>query len=177
VSLGVPPGSWRWTFVVREAQADAGTAVKHQAVSVPRFDDGFSASDVIMGREGSGLLWRRPDGEVPLNPLGRFPRGGTATLFYELYGLPQGAVIETHVRVERRGGRSIFRRLFGGGGGADLAYSTVTDAPGRARVRQQLGLEGLAAGRYTLVVELTDPASGRHVVRRSPFEIENRDAP
>jgi len=173
----VPPGTWRATFVVAEGSADAGSAITGVAVEVPRMSGGFSASDVVLGREGSGLVWRRPDGDVPLNPLMRYTRGATASIYYEVYGLPQGAQVRTRVRVARRGGRSIFKRIFGGGGGADLSYTTVTDAPGRARVRQQLGLEDLAPGRYILELTLTDEAGGERIVRTAPFEVENRRAP
>ena len=173
----VPPGTWRATFVAAEAHADAGSAVSGVLIEVPRMSAGFSASDVVLGREGSGLSWHRSEGDIPLNPLMRYTRGATANLYYEVYGLPEGAVVETRVRVLRRGGRSIFKRIFGGGGGADLAYSTVTDAPGRSRVRQQLGLEDLDAGRYLLELTLTDRASSAHVVRTAPFEVENRRVP
>jgi tetratricopeptide (TPR) repeat protein len=173
----VPPGTWRATFVAAEAHADAGSAVSGVLIEVPRMSAGFSASDVVLGREGSGLSWHRPEGDIPLNPLMRYTRGATANLYYEVYGLPEGAVVETRVRVLRRGGRSIFKRIFGGGGGADLAYSTVTDAPGRSRVRQQLGLEDLDAGRYLLELTLTDRASSARVVRTAPFEVENRRVP
>ena len=139
--------------------------------------DALSQSDLVLGREGSGLAWRRPDGAVPLNPLLTFPQGAAATLYYEVYGLPQGAEIETRVRVVRRGGRSIFRRLFGRGGGADLAYTSVTDAPNRSTVRQQLDLTGLGPGRYTLEVQLTDAGSGRRLARSSSFEIVAARAP
>jgi len=175
--LKVPAGVWRATFVVAEAAADAGSAVTGVSVDVPRMDGGFSASDVVLGREGSGLVWHRPDGDVPLNPLMRYTRGATASLYYEVYGLPAGSAVETRVRVQRRGGRSIFKRLFGGGGGADLSYTTVTDAPGRTRVRQQLGLADLSPGRYLLELTLTDRAGGQRVVRNAPFEVENRRAP
>ncbi len=177
LAVRVPPGTWRATFVASEAHADAGSAVSGVALEVPAMRGGFSASDVVLGREGSGLAWRRADGDVLLNPLMRYERGGVAALYYEVYGLPQGSVVETRVRVQRRGSRSIFRRLLGGGSGADLAYETVTDAPGRTRVRQQLGLEDLGAGRYILEVTLTDRASGARVVRIAPFEVENRRAP
>jgi hypothetical protein len=174
--LSVTPGHLLYTFVAAEPHSNAGTAAGRQPLDVPRFDGPFGASDVVMGREGSGLVWRRAEGEVPLNPLMRYPLGGTATLYYELYGLPQGASVATRVRIGGRG-RSIFRRIFGGGGGADLAYTTVTDAPERSRVRQRLELRGLGVGHYVLEVELIDPVSGQRIVRRTPFDIEGQRAP
>jgi hypothetical protein len=107
----------------------------------------------------------------------RFPRDGEATIYYELYGLPQGANVATRVRVTSTGGRSVLRRLFGGSGGADLAYNTVTDAAGRSTVRQRIALKGLSPGRYALQVELTDESSGTRIVRTSPFEIGGGSAP
>jgi GWxTD domain-containing protein len=175
--MRVPAGRYHWAFVIEEEHASAGDAVTRQVLDVPAMESGFAVSDVVLGREGSGLVWRRGAGDVPLNPLMRFPRDGEATLFYELYGLPQGASVTTRVRVTSAGGRSLLRRLFGGGGGADLAYSTVTDAAGRSTVRQRIGLKGLSPGRYTIHVELTDEASGRRIERASPFEIGGGGAP
>jgi GWxTD domain-containing protein len=178
VALRVPPGDLRFTFVVEEPHAEAGSAATAQPLDVPVFAAGVAVSDLVLGREGSGLVWRRPEGEVLLNPLARYPRDGAATLYYELYGLPQAAAVPTRVRVAGRG-RSVIRRLFGGGGGsrADLSYTTVTDAPGLARVRQRLDLRDLEPGRYTLELSITDPVSGRAIVRRAPFEIEAQRAP
>ncbi len=175
--MRVPAGRYHWAFVIEEERASAGDAMTRQVLDVPAMESGFAVSDVVLGREGSGLVWRRGAGDVPLNPLMRFPRDGEATLFYELYGLPQGASVATRVRVTSAGSRSLLRRLFGGGGGADLAYSTVTDAAGRSTVRQRIGLKGLSPGRYTLHVELTDEASGTRIVRASPFEIGGGGAP
>ncbi|MFI5281071.1 MAG: GWxTD domain-containing protein [Gemmatimonadales bacterium] len=176
--LRVPAGRHRWAFVIEEQHASAGDAVTRQMINVPALAGGFAVSDIVLGREGSGLTWRHRGGDVPLNPLMRFPRDGDATLYYELYGLAQGASVATRVRVIQAGGRSLLRRLFGGGGGgADLAYSTVTDAAGRSTVRQLIALKGLSPGRYTLQVELTDEATGTRIVRASPFEIGGGSAP
>ena len=170
--MKVQSGRYRYSFVIQELDDSTGDAVAGQDIEIPRLDSAFAASDVVMGRENSGLVWRRPDGVVPLNPLMRFPRDGQATLYYELYGLPQGAQVVTRVRIQAAGGRSVFRRIFGGGGGADLSYTTVTDAPLRTRVQQTLALRGLSPGRYILRLELTDPQSGHTVTRESPFEID-----
>ncbi|MFI5280722.1 MAG: tetratricopeptide repeat protein [Gemmatimonadales bacterium] len=173
----VPAGRHRWAFVIEERPASAGDAVTRQMVDVPALSNGFAVSDVVMGREGSGLVWRHSGGDIPLNPLMRFPKDGEATLYYELYGLAQGSSVATRVRVLPVGGRSLFRRLFGGGGGADLAYSTLTDSAGRSIVRQRFGLRGLSPGRYTLQVELTDEANGTRIVRTTSFEIGGGSAP
>ncbi len=167
----VPPGHFHFHFAVEELQADAGALVRAEPVTVPRTDSGFSASDLVLGRKGSGLVLRRAKGDIPLNPLSRYPRDGTVELYYELYGLPQGATVATRVSVQPEGGRSFFQRIFGGGRGANLDYATVTDAAGRTRVRQQIGLAGLSPGRYVLTVELVDDATHQRVSRHDTFEI------
>jgi GWxTD domain-containing protein len=176
LALRVPAGRWRYSFVIEETSGPSGDAVRNRPIEVPVLAGAFSASDVIVGREGSGLVWRRPEGTVQLNPLLRFPRDGEAVLYYELYGLSQGAEVGTRIRIVNQGGRSLFRRLFGSRGNVDLSYTTVTDAGGRSRVRQTLNLRGLPPGQYRLEIEFTDPRSGQRVLRDSPFEIEGARA-
>jgi hypothetical protein len=163
--------------VVEELQADAGALVGGRPVAVPRTDAGFSASDLVLGRKGSGLALKWPGGDIPLNPLNRFSRDGAVELYYELYGLPQGATVATRVSVQPEGGRSFFQRIFGGGRGANLEYSTVTDAAGRTRVRQQIVLAGLSPGRYVLALDLQDEATHQRATRRQSFEITGSRAP
>lgn len=172
--MRVPPGTWRAHLVIAERESGYGTMVRDQRVDAYDMTRGFAASDVVVGLEQSGLVWRRGaagGGDVPLNPLARFPEGSALLLFYELYGLPRGASVDTRVVITPERGRSIFRRIFGGRSGGDLSYSTVTDTADRAAVRQRLDLVGLGSGRYTLEVTLTDPASGLRLVRRDRFEI------
>jgi GWxTD domain-containing protein len=171
LAVRVPPGHFHFHFVVEELQADLGALVSAEPVEVPRTDSGFSASDLVLGLKGSGLVLRRAGGDVPLNPLSSFPRDGTLELYYELYGLPQGAAVATRVSVQPEGGRSFFQRLFGGGRGTNLEYGTVTDAAGRTRVRQQIVLTGLTPGRYVLTLDLVDDASHQRVTRHQAFEI------
>ncbi len=175
--VAVPPGRFRFHFVVQEIERDAGALAAAREVDVPRFDAGFAVSDLVLGREGSGLAWRRRDEPVPLNPLASFPPDGVATLYYELHGLPAGARVDTRVRVVRQGSRSLLRRVLGGGASATLAYTTVTGAPGRVEVRQQLVLTGLRPGRYRVEVSLTDPVTGRGLTRSQSFEVARPRAP
>jgi len=177
VVVPVPPGTYQFHFVAEELNADAGGLVPGQPVVAPAADRGFGASDLVLGREGSGLVWRRREGEVPLNPLMRFPREGALELYYELYGLPAAASVATHVSVVPLGGRSLLGSLFGRRNGVRLEYATQTDAPGLARVRQHIDLAGLRPGRYDLELDLRDPASGTRVVRRQAFEITGQRVP
>lgn len=177
VVVPVPPGAYQFHFVAEELNADAGGLVPGQPVVAPAGDRGFAASDLVLGREGSGLVWRRREGEVLLNPLMRFPRDGALELYYELYGLPAAASVLTHVSVVPRGGRSLLGALFGRRNGVRLEYTTQTDAPGLARVRQHIDLGGLRPGRYDLELDLRDPASGTQVVRRQSFEITGQRVP
>jgi len=177
LALRVPPGSFHFHFVVEEMQADLGALVSAEPVEVPRTDAGFSASDLVLGLKGSGLVLRRTGGDVPLNPLASYPRDGALELYYELYGLPLGATVATRVSVQPEGGRTFFQRLFGRGRGANLEYGTVTDAAGRARVRQQIVLAGLTPGRYVLTLDLVDDATHQRVTRRESFEIGKSRAP
>jgi tetratricopeptide (TPR) repeat protein len=175
--LPLPPGTWHAHLVIRERGLEFGNVVRAQRVDAYEMARGFGVSDVVIGREGSGLVWRRPagaGGDVPLNPLARFPENSAALLYYEIYGLPEGAAVDTRVVLRPEGGRSIFRRLFGGRSGGDLSYTTVTQTAARAAVRQRLELLGLRAGRYTLELTLTEPGSGRRVTRRDSFEIGGR---
>jgi GWxTD domain-containing protein len=175
--VGVPTGPLRFHFVAEEVNADAGAMVSGEAVDAPSTERGLAASDLVLGRTGSGLVWRRPDGDVPLNPLMRFPRDGSLELYYELYGMPASAGVATRVAVIPAGGRPLLSRIFGRRGGARLEYTTQMDAPGFSRVRQRIDLGGLAPGRYVLEVELRDPGSGARVVRRQTFDILGQRAP
>ena len=173
----VPTGRLRFHFVAEEVNADAGAMVSGEAVDAPPADRGLAASDLVIGRTGSGLVWRRLDGDVPLNPLMQFPRDGTLELYYELYGMPASAGVATRVSVVPLGSRSLLSRVFGRRGGARLEYTTQMDAPGFSRVRQRIDLAGLAPGHYALEVDLRDPGSGARVLRRQTFDILGRRAP
>ena len=178
MTIPVPPGVYRYRVLVTTGDRDAGQVVGRDSLTVEPLDGRqFAASDVVVGRAGSGLLWPLPDDTVLLNPLGRFPEGSVAELYYEVYGLGLGASYHTEVRLEKLGGTSLFgaiRGLFGGRRSPVLlAFDAVSEGPA-TRVHRSVDLRGVGRGEYVLTVRLTDPASGRVIVRTRRFQVVAR---
>ena len=176
LALPVPAGHYRYRLLVRSLDGVAGDLVA-SGLEVERLDPHrFAVSDVVVGREGSGLVWLSPAGDtVRLNPLQRVPEGGALHLYYEIYGLASGAAYHTVVRLEREGGRSLFGsigRLFGGGRSPVLLEF---DAPASGAVtREQRGIElrDVSKGNYRLTVTITDPATGASATRTQRFQVD-----
>lgn len=178
MTIPVPPGMYRYRVLVTTGDRDAGQVVGRDSLTVEPLDGRqFAASDVVVGRAGSGLLWPLPDDTVLLNPLGRFPEGSVAELYYEVYGLGLGASYHTEVRLEKLGGTSLFgaiRGLFGGRRPPVLlAFDAASEGPA-TRVHRSVDLRGVGRGDYVLTVRLTDPASGRVIVRTRRFQVVAR---
>jgi len=175
LALRVPPGRYRYRLLVAAPGRDAGDLVTRDSIAVGSFDGArFAASDLVLGRQGSGLAWTPGPDTIPLNPLGRFPEGGSAELYYEVYGLAPGAPYHTVVRLEREGRRSLFHRLFGGGQTPVLfEFDAPADGP-VTRVRRAVDLRDASKGSYVLAVEVRDPATAASLVRRRQFVIVSR---
>jgi GWxTD domain-containing protein len=178
LALPVPAGQFVYRLLVATPDGGAGDLVTGAARIDTLAPDRFAVSDVVVGREGSGLVWYTPAGDtVRLNPLQRFPQGSGVNLYYEIYGLARGAAYHTVVRLEREGGRSLFGaigRLFGGGRSPVLLEF---DAPSDGRVtRVQRGIElrDVAKGTYRLVVTISDPATGASITRTERFQVVDR---
>lgn len=178
LSVAVPAGDYRYRLLVKSLDGRAGDLVV-SPLHVERLDTrAFAVSDIVVGREGSGLVWFSPAGDtVRLNPLERFPTGSGVNVYYEVYGLATGAPYHTVVRLEREGGRSLFGsigRLFGGGHSPVLLEF---DAPSSGPVtREQRGIElrDVSKGTYRLTVVISDPASGTRVTRSQRFQVVER---
>lgn len=177
LALPLPPGRYRYRLLVAESSGAAGDLVVRDSVTAGTLDGvRFAASDLVLGREGSGLVWAVGAGSdtVPLNPLGRFPRGASAELYYEVYGFAPGAPYHTVVRLARAGRRSFFSRLFGGRQAAVLfEFDAPADGP-VTRVRRAVELRDAGAGEYVLTVEIRDAATGESLVRQRRFIIAPR---
>jgi GWxTD domain-containing protein len=181
VALPVPPGRYRYRLLVASPDGVTGDLAS-DSLSVDSLDGRrFAVSDVVVGREGSGLVWvlpgPPPGDTVRLNPLRRFPEGSALELYYEIYGLASGAAYHTVVRLEREGGRSLLgaiRGVFGGGRSPVLLeFDAPADGP-VTRAHRGVALRDVPKGNYRLTVVITDPATGASVTRTQRFRVVAR---
>ena len=173
LTLPLAAGRYRYRLLVTSPDGHAGDLVTRDSLAVPELDARhFAVSDVVVGRAGSGLAWlpAPPADTVRLNPLQRFPEGGAAELYYEVYGLPVGGTYHTVVRLEREGRRGLF-------GGRRAPVLLEFDAPAtgpRTRVYRGIALRDVSPGSYRLTVTISDPASGTSVTRAQRFQVVSR---
>lgn len=178
LSLAVPAGRYQYRLLVRSVDGAAGDLVI-EPLRIERLEpQRFAVSDIVVGREGSGLAWFSPSGDtVRLNPLQHFPEGSAVTLYYEIYGLASGTSYHTVVRLEREGGRSLFGaigRLFGGGRSPVLLEFDAPASGPVTRVQRGIELRDVSKGSYRLTVVISDPATGASVTRDQRFKVVDR---
>ena len=178
LAIPVPAGRYQYRLLVRSVDGGAGDLLV-EPLTVERLEpQRFAVSDLVVGREGSGLVWFSPAGDtVRLNPLQRFPEGSAVNLYYEIYGLAPGTPYHTLVRLEREGGRSVFGsigRLFGGGRSPVLLEFDAPATGSVTRVQRGLELRDVSKGTYRLSVVISDPATGTSVTRIQRFQVVQR---
>ena len=151
----VPPGEYRVQVVLEQALGGAGAAVRIDSVRVPETaPTALAMSDVIVGREGSGLAWRHRGRALPLNPLNAFTASASAELFYEVTGLATGEEYRTEIELRRvKGGKRAVALSFAER--ADGAYTPVT---------RSVDLSNVKPGHYSLIVRVFN-AGGASVSR------------
>jgi hypothetical protein len=179
LAVRLPPGVYAYRLLTEQGDGATGTLVTGDSVNVDSLTGRrLAVSDLVVGRVGSGLVWSAGADTVFLNPLDRFPEGGTAELYYEVYGLPYGGVYHTVIRLERRGGRSLFgamSHLFGGGKSLPvlLEFDAPSDGP-VTRVHRQVDLGDAPRGVYVLSVRISDLATGVALTRSAQFTVAPR---
>jgi GWxTD domain-containing protein len=176
LAVSVPPGDYRYRLLVNTPDSAGGDVVLGDSITAERLDGStVAASDLVLGRRGAGLVWTAGGDTVLLNPLGRFPQGSAAELYYEVYGMERGAAMHTVVRLEREGGRSFFGAIKGLFGGRRAPVVLEFDAPADGpitRVHRGLDLRDAPRGRYLL--SLTVTAGPRVITRMQRFQITAR---
>jgi len=173
VEIPVPAGDYRYRLLIESRDGLSGAVLSDTMAVTPLDGHTFALSDLVLGKAG-GLSWPQHGDTVYVNPLDRFPGGGDAQLYYEVYGLPAGATYHTEIKVERKGGGSIFgaiRRLFGGNHPpVQLEFDAAAEGA-VSRVHRAVALRDVSNGGYDLTLRITDPASGRVLTRVRHFEV------
>jgi GWxTD domain-containing protein len=176
LAVSLPAGRYRYRLLVQQAGGGAGDLLGRDSIVVGTLTgQSFAMSDLVVGRADAGLVWSDRGDTVFLNPLEQFTQGGTAELYYEVYGVPAGAAYHTAVQLEREGGRSLFgaiARLFGGGGRTPVTFGfdATSDGP-VTRVHRQIAMGDVPRGRYVLSVRITHPTTGVTLTQRHRFEV------
>ncbi|HEX4562212.1 MAG TPA: hypothetical protein VH113_10315, partial [Gemmatimonadales bacterium] len=173
LEIPVPAGDYRYRLLIESRDGVSGAVLSDTVAVAPLDGHTVALSDLVVGKTG-GLSWAQHGDTVYVNPLDRFPVGGDAQLYYEVYGLPAGATYHTEIKVQRKGGGSIFgaiRRLFGGNHPpVQLEFDAAAEGP-RALVHRTVALRDVPNGSYELTLRITDPATGRVLTRARLFEV------
>ncbi len=175
LSVPVPPGTHAVQLVLAQPSGNAGQVIRHDSVFVPDFGgDRLDVSDIIVGREGSGLQWARAGDTLDLSPLRRYPSASNLHVYYEVHGLARSAAYRARIEVQKLGGGSVFgwiKRLFGGGGPPiALRFEGVAQEP-VTRVFQVVDISRLSPGQYRLRVEVEAADTGERVTRETRLEV------
>jgi hypothetical protein len=141
VEVPLPAGRYVATVVL--SQGELGSIARLGELTVPSARSALSVSDLVLGREGSGVRWQSGATAVPLHPLNSYPRGGEVEVYYQLAGLREGARYANRVE------------LFGADDDVNksprlsIGFET-TASDERAEVSRTLGLKSLEPGRYRI---------------------------
>jgi len=141
VEVPLPPGRYVATVVL--SQGELGSIARLGELTVPNPRNVLSVSDLVFGREGSGLRWQSGATAVPLHPLNSYPRGGEVEVYYQLAGLRQGVSYAN--RVELYGADDDVNKS----PRLSIGFET-TASDARAEVSRTLGLKSLEPGRYRI---------------------------
>ncbi len=153
--LTLAPGTWDVRLLVTEPELDAGGAIGRIGVTIPSSAK-LTLSDLVLGREGSGLSWQGPAGAVPLNPLDAFPPKGSAELYYELHGATPDSTYQTDIEV---------KGVYGDAKGTVHLTFKEKARSSLVRARRSIGLSKLETGQYRVTVTVTEQGTGRTVVK------------
>jgi hypothetical protein len=146
--LPVTPGNY--TTSVTISQPDGKGAVAWRGgVRAPGAAPTLEISDLILGREGSGVHWNSGTSAIPLNPLNAYDKGGQAELYYQVRGMQPGQSYDTKLEFVARGEENKAPKL-------RLAFTDIATTA-RREVARTVNLQHLDPGAYRLNVTVHGP--------------------
>lgn len=156
LAVDVPSGAYRIQLSVADTIGDKGALRVLAGIPVPAFSGPPEMSDLVLGLEGSALLWNRGTTPFPLNPRNAWTTTETMEVGFELAGLPAGASYKVRIGITDLGADSTAPAK------ASVEYENQASGV-REFVSQSLGLRTLKPGRYLLTATVTTPTG---VLRR-----------
>jgi hypothetical protein len=170
VSVPVPAGRLSYRVALEEGD-DRGLLMTPDTITAGDFSgNSFTLSDLVLGTPMARVFWRpTADDTVYFNPIGTFRKSAAMDLYYEVYGLFQGAGYKTEVVVAKDGGGGLFGMFGGKKAAIKLNFEDQAEGP-LTRVHRSIGLEKLSGGKYWLEVTVT-AFNGSQQRSRAPFEV------
>ena len=151
LTVDVPSGTYRVQLSVADTIGDKGALRVLGGIPVPAFTGAPEMSDLVLGLEGSPLVWNRGGTPFPLNPQNQWTPAQSMEVGFELGGLPAGSAYKVRIGISDLGADSTAP--------AKASVEFENQASGaREFVAQSLGLRSLKPGRYLLTVTVTTPA-------------------
>jgi hypothetical protein len=160
-TLPLPAGTWNVTLLVTQPGVDAGGAIERRQVSFPR-SNALTLSDLVFGREGSGLTWNSPHGSVLLSPLDAYPRKGAVEVYYELSGAEPGSEYVTRIALAGVSGDAK--------GTVTLTFHEQAHDQ-LLHLRRSVALDRLEGGQYRMTVTVTEAGTDRTVTRERMLNV------
>jgi hypothetical protein len=158
------PGSWRVGVVLADLGrvAGFGIAVNH----VPAIDTlrgALSLSDVILGREASGLTWSGQGRPIVLNPTGAWGQDEHAVLNAEVFGAVPGRMYDITIEVLQRREEVMRPSL-------SIQEQVRAETPTFV-IQRRVSLENLVAGLYQVRIGVRDSETGVRVTRQQVLSV------
>jgi hypothetical protein len=153
--MPIPAGTYSANVWLLQLEDSSGVQVGLDTVTVSGPGPALQLSDVVMGTAASHVGWNSGEGFVPFNPLGEYPRGSDAEVYFQLAGLVRGTSYRTRFEFFRDGDKAALKPEL------SIAADDLAGAEWLA-VRRTIGLKTLAPGRYR--VRVTVSGAGQQAV-------------
>lgn len=152
------PGNWDVAMLANDTANTAGGGIRILGVPIPVFDAStLRLGDPILGREESGLKWRRRGEAVPLNPTGAWRKSEAAILSYEVDGMVPGRQYETRLEIWELRGESHTPKV-------TLTFKETANEV-TTLIRRDLALREIGTGEFRVVLRLRDLTSRAEATR------------
>jgi hypothetical protein len=155
--LPVAPANYHLRVVVQTLDGNRGSVGGDDTVDVRTVRRGVALSDLVLGRDGSGLTWWSGNDRLKLNPSGRIKRDEELHLYYQLGGLPLGRPYKTAIQVYNATAPNDKPLI-------SLTFDEVADQP-LMEIQRILDLKQLERGVHTIRLTIID-AGGKPVAQR-----------